>query len=494
MSRNVLFYFAVLSVFGIGTYLVLDAGERLRPGAVVEKIRGEAVPAAAGAERQPARGASAVMYENSRHPLGTLLLQLVVVLVTARAFGALFRRLKQPAVVGEMLAGIALGPSLLGALVPGTQVFLFPAQSLGPLELLSQVGVVLFMFVVGMDLDVGHLRRKAHATVVISHASIVAPFFLGVAFSLVIYPQLAPPGVPFSAFALFMGVAMSVTAFPVLARIVEERGLCGTYVGTTAIACAAVDDATAWCALAFVAVLAKAGGVGGALLTTLLALLLAGAMLFLLKPLVERLSGAWARGAAAGRGGLARALLLLFGSAMVTEAIGVHVLFGAFLAGVVMPSGEPPKAVRERLESFSSALLLPLFFAFTGLRTQVGLLDDCRSWLICGAVVAVAIAGKLGGGALAGRWTGMSWRESFSVGALLNTRGLVELVVLNLGYDLGILSPKVFAMMVLMALATTCMTGPLLSLSESWGRGRPFPAEANVATPASKSFRDGVAI
>jgi Kef-type K+ transport system membrane component KefB len=279
---------------------------------------------------------------------------------------------------------------------------------------------------------------------------------------------------------------MSITAFPVLARIVEERGLGGTYVGTTAIACAAVDDATAWCALAGVAALAKAGRVGGALLTTLLALLFAGAMLFLLKPRAERLSESWARG------GLAGALTFLFASALATEVIGVHALFGAFLAGVVMPSRELRKHLRERLEPFSSELLLPLFFAFTGLRTQVGLLDDVRSWAVCGGVVAVAVAGKLGGSTLAGRWTGMSWQESLSVGALMNTRGLVELVVLNLGYDLGILSPKVFAMMVLMALTTTCMSGPLLSLAESWGRRGPLlPTDAGVAALASKKVRDG---
>jgi Kef-type K+ transport system membrane component KefB len=282
---------------------------------------------------------------------------------------------------------------------------------------------------------------------------------------------MAPSHISFSAFALFIGVAMSITAFPVLARIVEERGLNKTYLGSTAIACAAVDDVTAWCILAIVVAIVKADRLGGALLTISLTLFFIGAMLFVIKPQAERLLGE-RRGDGTGRKApTAWVLGFIFTSAWFTETIGIHALFGAFLAGVSLSShADLRHSLRERLEPFGSGFLLPLFFAYTGLRTQVGLLDDWQSWLVCVAVIAVAIVGKLGGSMLAARWTGMGWQESFSIGALMNTRGLIELIVLNIGYDLGILTPKVFAMMVIMALTTTFMTGPLLSLADIWNR------------------------
>jgi Kef-type K+ transport system membrane component KefB len=388
----------------------------------------------------------------------------------------------QPAVIGEMAAGIVLGPSVLGALSPGAQSFLFPRTSMDFLQLLSQLGVVIFMFVVGLELNLRHLRQKADAALLVSHASIVVPFFLGVTLSLLIYTSMAPPDISFSAFALFMGVAMSITAFPVLARIVQERGLYQTHLGSTAIACAAVDDVTAWCVLAIVVAVVKADGLGGAAVTILLSLVFIGAMLVLVKPRVERLARGAFPGGAGGKGMIAWALAFMFASALTTEVIGIHALFGAFLAGVVMP---PRVSVRSllhgRLEALSASVLLPLFFAFTGLRTQFGLLDDWQSWAACAGVVAVAVAGKLCGSMFAARWTGMGWRESFSLGALMNTRGLVELIVLNLGYDLGILSPKVFAMMVLMALTTTFMTGPLLSLADLRRRPESPRAAARAA-------------
>ena len=492
MGRNLLFYVALLSVFGAGIYFMLDVGARLQPGGAVSEKRTESAPVSppgqSPKDEAAPLGQARVLRENLRNPLSILLLQVIVILVAAKAVGALFLKAGQPAVIGEMLAGIILGPSLLGMISPGAQAFLFPASSLDFLRLLSQLGVILFMFVVGMDLNVRHLRQKAHAAVLVSHASIIVPFFLGVTFSLLIYPSMAPPHISFSAFALFIGVAMSITAFPVLARIVEERGLYRTYLGSTAIACAAVDDVTAWCILAVVVAIVKADGLGSSLLTIFLSLLFAGAMLFLLRPQAERLMSARARDGDGRKWAAAWVLSFMFASALFTEVIGIHALFGAFLAGVVVPArAELRSFLRERLETFSSAFLLPLFFAYTGLRTQVGLLDDWQSWVMCAGVVAIAVAGKLGGSALAGRWTGLSWRESFSVGALMNTRGLIELIVLNLGYDLGILTPRVFAMMVLMALTTTFMTGPLLALVELRGRRRAMlPAEAGVAALAFK--------
>ena len=479
MRRNLLFYVALLAVFGAGIYLILDFGARLQPGAAVSENRTES--AQSSAVRQPAepaaasRGLAKGFYENLRHPLSLLLLQVIVVVVAARILGNLFRRMGQPAVIGEMVAGILLGPSLLGLLSPGAQAFVFPASSLDFLKLLSQFGVILFMFVVGLDLNVQHLRQKAHAAVLVSHASIIVPFFLGLALSLLIYPSMAPPHISFNAFALFIGVAMSITAFPVLARIIEERGLNRTHLGSTTIACAAVDDVTAWCILAVVVAIVKANGLSGSLLTICLSLLFIGAMLFLVKPRAERLMDERVRGGGDGKVTVAWVLSFMFASALLTEVIGIHALFGAFLAGVCVPAhAELRVFLRERLEAITSGFLLPLFFAFTGLRTQAGLLDEWQSWLVCAGVIAVAVAGKLGGSMFAARWTGMSWRESFCVGALMNTRGLIEMIVLNLGYDLGILSPKIFAMMVIMALTTTFMTGPLLALVEWLGarRGR----------------------
>jgi Kef-type K+ transport system membrane component KefB len=364
-----------------------------------------------------------------------------------------------------MVAGIILGPSLLGMLFPKASSFLFPASSMGTLRSLSQIGVILFMFIVGMDINARYLQERARAAVIISHASIIAPFFLGVTISLPTYPHFAPSNIPFVSFALFMGVAMSVTAFPVLARIIEERGMSNSYLGNIAIACAAVDDVTAWCVLASVIAVVKLNGIGSSALTVFLILAFIAFMLFVLKP---RLNRAIDRGVDVQKNGIGvmvAALIMVFISAYITEVIGVHALFGAFLAGAVMPASSAIRSfLRDKLATFSSAALLPLFFAFTGLRTQIGLLNDWKSWLACAGIIIVAIAGKLGGSTLAARLSGMNWPDSLSIGVLMNTRGLMELVALNIGYDLGILPDRIFAIMVLMALTTTCMTAPLLSL------------------------------
>jgi len=391
-------------------------------------------------------------------------MQIIVVLIMAGLFRRLFRSIHQPPVMGEMLAGIVLGPSVLGLIYPPAVSFLFPPASLETLRLLSQIGVVLFMFVVGMEVNVRQLREKGSAAVMISHASIVVPFLLGTALSLFLYRELAPPGTSFNAFALFIGVAMSITAFPVLARILEDRGLTQTQLGSIAITCAAVDDVTAWCILALVIALVKSSGVETSLLTVGLTLAFAAAMLFVVRPQLARVikepDSQHHR-----RRLIPIILAFVLACALITETIGIHALFGAFIAGVIMPpSTEFRIFLKDKLEAFGSYALLPLFFAFTGLRTQVGLLNDWQGWAMCGVIILVAIAGKLGGSTLMSRWTGMSWSQSFSIGVLMNTRGLVELVVLNIGYDLGILSGRIFAMMVLMALVTTFMTGPLLGL------------------------------
>ena len=469
-AKHYLSYIALLLVFGFGIWLILTTGsglysERHAPASSAESAPVSPSPTPAGQSESGRTYASRVFHDNLRNPLSILLLQLIVIIVGARLFGKLFLRIGQPQVMGEIVAGIVLGPSVLGLLSPITMAFLFPTPSMGTLRLLSQIGVALFMFVVGMELDVQHLRKKAHAAIMVSHASIIVPFFLGTALSLLLYRPLAPAHISFTAFALFMGIAMSITAFPVLARILEDRGMSQTYLGSIALTCAAVDDVTAWCILALVIAVAQSGGVAASFLTIALTLCFICVMLLLIKPQLARLLTARPNRPEHSRGMVAGILAFVLACALLTEAIGIHALFGAFLAGVVMPATAGFRLLlKEKLETFSSAVLLPLFFAFTGLRMQINLLNDWHSWVMCAVIVVVAIAGKLGASMLMARWTGMSWHDSFSLGVLMNTRGLIELIVLNIGYDLGILSARTFAMMVLMALITTFMTGPLLSL------------------------------
>jgi len=470
MKKGLLRYVVILSLFGTGVLATLGIGAGLHSDQpVLEKTLSTAAP------QPPAKASNEIvtaLWTNLRQPVSLLLLQVIAILLVARLIGMLLRKVGQPIVIGEMIAGILLGPSFLGLLSPGTMSFLFPQQSLGSLGLLSQIGIITFMFVVGMDLNLKHIRQKAHAAVLVSHASIIVPFFLGTVFSLLIYRSFAPGNVHFTPFALFMSVAMSITAFPVLARILEDRRLTKTPLGNTAIACAAVDDVTAWCILAAVISIAKASGFTGVVITILLTFLFIVVMFFILKPRIARLISTVDFERQTSRGVLvAIVLAFVLASALFTETIGIHALFGAFLAGVIMPSDSGlRKFLTERLEVITSCFLLPLFFAFTGLRTQIGLLNDWSSWLLCAVVIAVAITGKLGGSTLAARWAGMAWSDSLSLGILMNTRGLVELIVLNIGYDLGILSPRVFSMMVIMAITTTFMTGPLLSLLAFWRR------------------------
>jgi Kef-type K+ transport system membrane component KefB len=394
--------------------------------------------------------------------LAILLLQLLVIVAAGRATGALFRRLGQTAVIGEMFAGILLGPSLLGRLSPSIESQLFPPASLPPLHLISQLGVVLFMFVVGMEVDLDRLRRRARATLVISNVGIVVPFALGVLISVYLHEDYAPAGVPFLTFALFTGIAMSITAFPVLARIIAERGLKDTELGNTAIGCAAIDDVTAWCLLALVLAVARGEGLREPFVAVTLAAIVALIALKGVRPRAARIFGSTGAVVAPPRV-LMPVLLFAFATALSTEAIGVHALFGAFIAGLAVSGAEPLREpVRRAIEPLTTAILLPLFFAYSGLRTEVGLLSG-DAWLACGLIILAAVAGKFGAVTAAAKLHGMPWSESLALGALMNTRGLMELIVLNIGYDLGILSPTMYTMMVIMALTTTCMAGPALA-------------------------------
>jgi len=462
--KHSLVYIILLVICGAGVWFVLKRGSALdqkREAPVNTVSRASSPEGSSPGEISVARLLSA----NLRNALSILLLQLVVIVIASRLVGKLFLMMGQPRVMGEIVAGIILGPSLLGQLSPNTMAFLFPAASLEPLRLLSQIGVVLFMFVVGMELELGELRKKATAAIMVSHASIVVPFFLGVTLALLVYKSELPARTSFTPFALFMGIAMSVTAFPVLARILADRGLSKTTLGGIALTCAAFDDVTAWCLLALVIAIARADAMLPAIITIGFVIAFISIMIFFSKPVLARLVKLTTDDERHRRGLVALILVFVFASALITEVIGIHALFGAFLAGVVMPATAGVRSMlKAKLETLSLVVLLPLFFAFTGLRMQITMLNDWQSWLLCGLVIVIAIAGKLGGSMFMARWTGMGWRDSFSLGVLMNTRGLVELIVLSIGYDLGILSARTFAMLVLMALVTTFMTGPLLSL------------------------------
>ncbi len=405
------------------------------------------------------------LQHNLQHPLAILLLQIITIIIVARFFGWIFRKIGQPTVIGEIVAGIFLGPSLVGLYFPEYSGLLFPPASLGNLQFLSQIGLILFMFVIGMELDLKVLKNKANEAVVISHASIIIPFALGIGLSYFIYHQFAPEGVEFLSFSLFMGIAMSITAFPVLARIVQERGIHKTKLGTIVITCAAADDITAWCLLAAVIAIVKAGTFASALYIILMAALYVIIMLFLVKPFLKKVGDLYATKDNLSKPVVAIFLLTLIISSYLTEIIGIHALFGAFMMGAIMPDIAKFRTIFiEKVEDVSVILLLPLFFVFTGLRTEIGLINDAYLWQVTGLIVLVAVVGKFFGSALAARFVGQNWRDSLTIGALMNTRGLMELVVLNIGYELGVLSPKIFTMMVIMALVTTVMTGPALDL------------------------------
>ena len=396
--------------------------------------------------------------------LSTLLIQIVVILITARVIGLLFRRIHQPHVIGEMVAGILLGPSLFGWLAPGISTWLFPPASLGSLNALSQIGMVVFMFLVGLEFDPHNFVSRKSAALVISHTSIIAPFLLGSLLALYLYPRLSDDSVSFTAFALFMGTAMSITAFPVLARILTERNLIHTSLGVLAISCAAVDDVSAWSILAGVVLLARSNS---AFLSLLLAFAALASfilvMLFAAPPLLRKLELAYHKQGKISQGVLSIVLLIMMLSAWITEQLGVHALFGAFLAGIVMPKADDfAHALTAKLKDVTVVLLLPLFFAFSGLRTSVGLLRSREMWFYWALICAAAIAGKFGGATLAARVTGIPWREASAIGVLMNTRGLIELVALNIGLDIHVISPALFTVMVLMALVTTLMTSPIL--------------------------------
>ena len=384
--------------------------------------------------------------------------------------GRAFRYLGQPPVIGEVVAGILLGPSWLGAISSEAMHLLIPAPASDPtgqvpaaLKAVSQLGVILYMFLVGLELNAARLAGRAHAAVAVSHSSIVVPFVLGAVLTLGLYPIFSHEGVPFTSFALFIGVAMAITAFPVLARILTDRGLEKTDLGGMALGCAAADDVTAWCLLALVVGVAQADlGSAGRVIGGAVAFIVF--MFLAIQPVLRRVIRIWdAQPGALPPLAVSGTFLAVLLAALATEAIGIHAVFGAFLLGAVIPHDS--RIAREftaKLKDPVTVLLLPAFFAYTGMRTKISLMSGWESWLWCGAIILVATVGKFGGTLVAARLTGLTWRDAAALGALMNTRGLMELIVLNIGLDLGVISPTLFAMMVVMALVTTATTSPVL--------------------------------
>jgi Kef-type K+ transport system membrane component KefB len=456
--RNLLFYIITIGGFAALIFGVIQWGKPLEASKVTTVVKPEVT---ASTWQQ----FTETYYHNLTHPLAILLLQIVTIIVVARIFGFFCRKIGQPSVIGEIAAGIFLGPSFIGMYFPDFAHFVFPDKSMDNLKFLSQIGLILFMFVVGMELELKTLKNKANDAVVISHASIIFPFTLGVVLAYLLYSEFAPANVNFLSFALFIGISMSITAFPVLARIVQERGLTKTRLGSIVITCAAADDITAWCILAAVIAIVKAGSVLSAIYIIFMAVAYVFVMLKIVQPFLKRLGDKHSNKESLSKPVVAIFFITLLISAFATEVIGIHALFGAFLAGVIMPANMNFRTVFiEKIEDVAVLLLLPLFFVFTGLRTQIGLLDDWHLWSIAILIIAVATVGKFVGSAFAAKFVGQSWRDSLIIGALMNTRGLMELIVLNIGYDLGVLSDEIFAMLVIMALVTTFMTGPFLDL------------------------------
>lgn len=444
--RMLLFY-SMLIAAGGGLFLLINSVGRHLAASGMEPINAKVVVASPATDALP-----------------HVLLALIVIILTTKVLGHLFRFVHQPPVIGEIIGGILLGPSLLGWVAPGVASFLLPIDAAPYLGLIAQMGVILFMFLVGLELDTTLLRQRAHAAIAISHASIIIPFVIGAFAALWLYPRYAAANIPFIQFALFLSISLSVTAFPVLARILTSQNLHRSPLGVLALTCASVDDATAWCLLAFIVGLVQTQ-TGAALQTIILSIAFITAMIFLLRPLVLR----WVRRMEStdrmGQGSVMVVCVAILLSALATETIGIHALFGAFLLGAIIPHGSRvARQMAEKLEDIVSVLFLPAFFAFTGLRTQIGLLNEWGDWVVCGVIILLASVGKIGGSSIAARLTGLNWRDATSLGFLMNTRGLVELVVLNIGLDLGILSPRLFTILVLMALVTTLMTVPALRL------------------------------
>lgn len=398
------------------------------------------------------------------HTVILVLVEVLIVIGISRIVGLGFKAIKQPLVIGEICAGIMLGPSLFGFIAPNLAASIFPPETMPFLNVLSQIGLIFFMFLIGLELNPKYLSGNLKTAILISNFSIIVPFASAFLLSFVLYPLVSANHVNFLAFGLFLGAAMSITAFPVLARIITENNLQGTRLGTLALTCAAVDDVTAWCILAVAIAVARHGRIDSqAIITIIESIVYIGFMFTVGRWFLKRLSRHHRRAGRLSQFLLAVIYMGVVSSALITEFIGIHLIFGAFLLGAVMPKDEA--LVRElatKTEDFVLIFLLPVFFAYSGLKTQIGLLNRPHLWLLCALILLVAIGGKFCGAYIAARISGIEKREASAIGWLMNTRGLTELIVLNIGLELGVITPLLFTMLVIMALVTTFMTSPLL--------------------------------
>ncbi|MHB9056090.1 MAG: cation:proton antiporter [Paludibacteraceae bacterium] len=454
-DKSWLIFAFILAIFGIVASVLIDRG-----GAIDATLNRSVASGTLGTFDLFKN----LTFHNLVEPAAMILLQIIAILVVSRIFSSLFAKIQQPTVIGEILAGIVLGPSLLGMIFPGAYNFLFSPQSLDNLYIISQIGLILFMFTVGMDLNMSELRDKIKNTFIISQSSILVPFTLGMILAFIIYKDFSPAQSNFTSFALFIGISMSITAFPVLARIVQEKGLSKTHLGTISIGSAAINDVTAWLLLVAVIAIAQTGSFTSSIFTLFFTAIYIVLMLFIVRPFVKKIGDIYQKEELMNKSIFAFFILILIISAYTTQLLGIHALFGAFMAGLIMPPVPKfRKLMVDKIEDLSVSLLLPLFFVYTGLKTEIGLLNTPSLWLLCLVFIVVAVVGKLGGSAIPARAIGESWRDSLSLGVLMNTRGLMELIVLNIGLEMGILPPVVFVMLVIMALVTTFMTTPLLA-------------------------------
>ncbi len=459
--KNITFYILMLIVFGVLMYFIARMGFRLETTlqSALQIDNG-----GSGMFTESFRMFTKTLEYHAHTSIAMLLLQIVAILFVARIFGWVSVKMGQPSVIGEIIAGIVLGPSVFAQIAPETFAFLFSPESLGNIDMLSQIGLILFMFAIGMELDISEVKKSLNETLLISHAGIIFPFFCGMLVAYLTYPQYAAHMTPFLSYSLFIGIAMSITAFPVLARIIQEKGLTKSRLGTLSLASAANGDVTAWCILAVVIAIAQSGTFVGALYVILFAAIFVLFMFFVMRPFFNIIGNIYHNKEVVNKTIVAFMLFFLIASSYITELLGIHALFGAFITGVVMPNNVKfRKILTEKVEDVALCLFLPLFFVSTGLKTQIGLISTTEELLVFLLFIIVAIVGKVIGTTAAARFAGESWHNSWTIGALMNTRGLMELIVLTIGYEMKILPPAIFVMLVLMTLVTTFMTTPLMS-------------------------------
>ena len=471
-----------------GTVECGDGGERTLTGDAVDRTLNLTL-------EEPLERLSAVKQREPGNRFASFFIAVAVIMLVARLFGVGAAAIGQPRVMGEVVAGIALGPTLLGAVAPDVQAAIFPSDIVPFLGVAAQLGLIFYMFLVGLEIDPSQLRGRLGQVAAISNTSVALPMILGMLAAVPVY-ELVGPDESFAGFALFMGVSMSITAFPVLARILVERRMLKRPVGAIALACAAIDDVTAWFLIALASAVAVAGSGSEVIETIALAVAFCLLMAFGVRPLVARVSTAYDEAGRVPGGWVALIFAGVLLSAYATEQIGIALIFGAFVMGMIMPRhAELTEDVTRRLEDFVVTLLLPLFFAYTGLRTDIGLLDRWELWAMTGVLLLIAITGKLAGATLAARFSGLDWRSATVIGVLMNTRGLTELIVLNLALEKGVISQALFAMLVIMALVTTFMAGPLLKLLDPRNElGAPVEDELIEARELSAAELPQVAI